>query len=238
MAVDTNQILAEADKLGQLVAQHPAVEKYKAAQKAVADDTDANRTMAEFERQLETLARQEATGMPITDAQRGQLEAIQSRIVSNIKVKNLNMAQVEFVDLLRKVNQAVQGKVVDTGGTGAGGIRARCLPFTRSRDGSVNRDHDGVLAFENRTRRVFLQRPATRREDDLGRRHQRAGAEHLRTMKKGDLAPVYHTGSERAIVGVADIASAPYADPARTTKSSSLSISSRKSDSCGQSRLT
>ena len=122
MPVDTNQILAEADKLGQLVAQHPAVERYKSAQKAVAEDADANRAMADFERQLESLARQEATGMPITDAQRSQIEAAQSRIVSNIKVKNLNMAQVEFIDLLRKVNQAVQSKVVDTaGGGGAGG---------------------------------------------------------------------------------------------------------------------
>jgi cell fate (sporulation/competence/biofilm development) regulator YlbF (YheA/YmcA/DUF963 family) len=113
MPADTQQILAEADKLGQLVAQHPAVEKYKQAQKSVADDPDANRAMAEFERRLQTLARQEAGGMSVTDAQRQQLEALQSRIVSNIKVKALNMAQVEFIDLLRKVNQAVQGKVID-----------------------------------------------------------------------------------------------------------------------------
>jgi len=123
MAVDTAQILAEADKLGQLVAQHPAVERYKSAQRAVAEDPDANRTMAEFERQLETLARQESSGMPVTDAQRQQLESLQSRIVSNVKVKNLNMAQVEFIDLLRKVNQAVQSKVVEAGGMGAAGGR-------------------------------------------------------------------------------------------------------------------
>src|SRR5688572_15434881 len=119
MPVDTQQIMSEADKLGNLVAQHPAVDKYKQAQKAVMDDPDASRTMAEFERQLETLARQEATGMPVTDAQRSQLESLQSRIVSNIKVKALNMAQVEFIDLLRKVNQAIQGKLVDVGTAGA-----------------------------------------------------------------------------------------------------------------------
>ena len=123
MPVDTPQILAEADKLGQLVAQHPAVEKYKSAQKAVADDPDTNRAMAEFERQYETLIRQEQSGMPTTDAQRQQLEAAQSRIVSNIKVKALNMAQVEFMDLLRKVNQATLGKVIESGG-GAGGASA------------------------------------------------------------------------------------------------------------------
>jgi len=36
---------------------------------------------------------------------------------------------------------------------------------------------------------------------------------HLRAMKKGDLAFVYHTGDERQIVGIAEIASDPYADP-------------------------
>jgi predicted RNA-binding protein with PUA-like domain len=36
---------------------------------------------------------------------------------------------------------------------------------------------------------------------------------HMRTMKKGDLALVYHTGDERQAVGVAEIVSAPYADP-------------------------
>jgi predicted RNA-binding protein with PUA-like domain len=36
---------------------------------------------------------------------------------------------------------------------------------------------------------------------------------HLRTMKKGDVAMIYHTGNERAVVGVADIVSAPRPDP-------------------------
>src|SRR5947207_12693351 len=113
MPVDTQRILSEADKLGNLVAQHPAVDRYKAAQKAVTEDAEASRAMKDFEKQLETLSRQEQTGMPVTDAQRQQLESIQSRIISNVKVKNLNMAQVDFIDLLRKVNQTIQSKVVD-----------------------------------------------------------------------------------------------------------------------------
>ncbi len=36
---------------------------------------------------------------------------------------------------------------------------------------------------------------------------------HLRTMRAGDQALIYHTGDERAIVGVARIASDPYPDP-------------------------
>ena len=36
---------------------------------------------------------------------------------------------------------------------------------------------------------------------------------HIRSMKKGDLALVYHTGDQRAAVGVAEVRSAPYPDP-------------------------
>src|SRR5205085_2858445 len=43
MPVDTQQLMDEAEKLGQLVAQHPAVERYKHAQRAVSEDADASR---------------------------------------------------------------------------------------------------------------------------------------------------------------------------------------------------
>jgi predicted RNA-binding protein with PUA-like domain len=36
---------------------------------------------------------------------------------------------------------------------------------------------------------------------------------HLRAMKKGDVALFFHTGDEKALVGVARIASAPGPDP-------------------------
>ena len=36
---------------------------------------------------------------------------------------------------------------------------------------------------------------------------------HIRTMQPGDLALIYHTGDQRQAVGLAEITSAPYADP-------------------------
>lgn len=38
---------------------------------------------------------------------------------------------------------------------------------------------------------------------------------HLRSMKKSDLAFIYHSGDEKAIVGIAEIISNPYPDPNR-----------------------
>jgi predicted RNA-binding protein with PUA-like domain len=36
---------------------------------------------------------------------------------------------------------------------------------------------------------------------------------HIRSMKKGDLALVYHTGDQRRAVGVAEVKTNPYPDP-------------------------
>jgi predicted RNA-binding protein with PUA-like domain len=36
---------------------------------------------------------------------------------------------------------------------------------------------------------------------------------HMRTMKKGDDALIYHTGGERCAIGIAQIVSNPYPDP-------------------------
>lgn len=36
---------------------------------------------------------------------------------------------------------------------------------------------------------------------------------HMRNMRPGDLVFVYHTGKEKRVVGVAEVASPPYPDP-------------------------
>jgi len=113
MATDT-EIFSLADKIGQLLKDHPTVAKYKAAQESLAKDPDAARLMGDFNRMLEALGRQEQQGMSISDAQRQSLEALQTKIVSHIKIKALNLAEVEFYDLLRKISQAYQKPMLDT----------------------------------------------------------------------------------------------------------------------------
>jgi cell fate (sporulation/competence/biofilm development) regulator YlbF (YheA/YmcA/DUF963 family) len=114
MPSDIQQILDQADKVGQLVAQHPAVAKYKEVQKSLSQDAEATRLLTEFNRQLMTLGRQEESGMPVTDAQRFGLESLQGQLAANLKVKALNVAQVEFVDIMRRVSDQIRKHVSDT----------------------------------------------------------------------------------------------------------------------------
>lgn len=121
MPADVNEILSAAENLGKLVSQHPSIEKYKSAQKLMSEDSEASSLMRDLERLIENLSRQEQSGIAVTDAQKLQLDGLQGRIASNLKVKNLHLAQMEFVDLLRKVSQAWQKPLADgTGGAVAG----------------------------------------------------------------------------------------------------------------------
>jgi len=119
MPVDTAQIMKAAEDLGKMLKDHPLVERYRHAQKAVSEDPEASRMLAEFDRQIETLGRLEQSGGAVSDAQRMQLEALQSRIVSHLKIKAWNLAQMEFVDLLRKVSQTYQRPLMEGAGAAA-----------------------------------------------------------------------------------------------------------------------
>ena len=124
MPTDTQAILDAAEKIGQMVKEHPSYERYRSAAKSVGEDPEAGRLVGDFNRQLETLMRQEQSGMPVTDAQHQQLEALQQRIASHIKMKALHMAQTDFYDLLRRITQTIQTPLTEVA-PGAGGGAAR-----------------------------------------------------------------------------------------------------------------
>jgi predicted RNA-binding protein with PUA-like domain len=68
---------------------------------------------------------------------------------------------------------------------------------------------------------LFKSDPETYSFDDLQRDKKtvwdgasnNVALKHLRSTRKGDRVLVYHTGKEKAIVGMAEIISDPYADP-------------------------
>ena len=52
---------------------------------------------------------------------------------------------------------------------------------------------------------------------------------HLRNIKAGDLAFLYHTGKERALVGIAEVISDPYPDPKKSdTKLAVVDVKARE----------
>ncbi|MEM8873730.1 MAG: YlbF family regulator [Planctomycetota bacterium] len=108
MPADEQEIMDLAKKLGDLVAEHPAIKKMADAQKSVAEDAEAGKMLGEFEQKIAVVSRNEQMGQPVTPQERAELESLQQKIASNLKVQNLDAAQVDFTALLRKVSQAWQ----------------------------------------------------------------------------------------------------------------------------------
>ncbi|MGC4032107.1 MAG: YlbF family regulator [Tepidisphaeraceae bacterium] len=120
MPADTQEILDAAKKVGDLLATHPAVEKYKAAQKALSDDPDASRLLSEFNTVLTQISHNERAGLSPTEDQRKKYELLQTQISSHLKFKSYSMAEYELTDLLRKVSQTWQKPLAkERGGAGA-----------------------------------------------------------------------------------------------------------------------
>jgi cell fate (sporulation/competence/biofilm development) regulator YlbF (YheA/YmcA/DUF963 family) len=118
-----NEIIDVAGKLGEMLASHTAFTKYRDAQKAVSTDPEAGKLLGDFEKEIMQLARLEQQGMPPTDAQQQKVVALQTRIASNLRIKQLNIAEMDFMDLLRRVNQTMLrpvGMVRESGQGGAG----------------------------------------------------------------------------------------------------------------------
>jgi len=81
---------------------------------------------------------------------------------------------------------------------------------------------------------ILKTEPSTYSYDDLAREKtarwdgvkNNLALKHIREMAPGDEAMIYHTGDEKAVVGLAKVVSAPYPDP----KHKELSVVDLKAD--------
>jgi len=122
MPSDTQSVLDAAQKVADLLAQHPAVEKHKAAQKALQDDPVASKLLKDFNSVLTQISHNERAGMPPTEEQRKKFEALQTQIASDLKFKSYSIAEYDLTDLLRKISQTWQKPLAGArGAAGAAG---------------------------------------------------------------------------------------------------------------------
>ena len=102
---DTDAILKAATDLGKLIAAHPTTRKYEDVLKRLDDDTDAQRLMTDLNRHRETLAEKEAAGKPIEVDDKKKMTQLQQDVAMSPILRDLQMAQMDYLDLMRKVDQ-------------------------------------------------------------------------------------------------------------------------------------
>ncbi len=116
---DTPQIIDVATRLGRLLAEHLAVVRYRELLKAIREDTDAQRLLADYSRQMDAISEKEHAGQPIEVQDKHRLADLQSRVAMHPQLREMQMAQMDYVDLMRKVDEAM-ASAGDMGGESAG----------------------------------------------------------------------------------------------------------------------
>jgi cell fate (sporulation/competence/biofilm development) regulator YlbF (YheA/YmcA/DUF963 family) len=105
----TQEILTAAREVGKLIASHDSARKVEAAMAKLQNDVEAQRVLNDYNRHLQKLGEKEQAGKPIEVAEKQQLEKLQNAVIRNPVLRDFQMAQMDYLDLMRKVDEAMAG---------------------------------------------------------------------------------------------------------------------------------
>lgn len=114
----TQEILQAAQDLGKLIASHPAAVQFEKIVKELQADIQAQRLMTDLNRQLEKIAEKEANQQPIEVADKRAVEEIQNKVIRHPLLSKFQMVQMDYLDLMRQVDQALTAHEADMIPTG------------------------------------------------------------------------------------------------------------------------
>jgi len=107
-------ILALAERLGKAVADSPQAKALREARNELNKHEDIFKLLGEFRAQAEKVAGLEHENKPVEVADKHKLQDLQGRLISNETFKKYTAAQVEYVDMMRKVNEKLRRELAET----------------------------------------------------------------------------------------------------------------------------
>ncbi len=120
MATD-DQILKAATELGEILGEHPKVGRLDAAIKKLKEDSESQRAINDLNRHLQTLAEKEMAGQPIEVSDKRRLQELQNVVVHNLVLREFQLAQMDYVDLVRQLDDAMYGRSAAAASVGVAG---------------------------------------------------------------------------------------------------------------------
>ena len=112
---DSQELIEQAGRLGQAIAQHARVRAYFDAQAAVSRDAAAQELLKEYQAAAQRVTQLQQSGKPIEVADKHKLGEIEGRMASNDALKTLMRAQADYFDLMDRLNRAMEEPVMRSG---------------------------------------------------------------------------------------------------------------------------
>jgi cell fate (sporulation/competence/biofilm development) regulator YlbF (YheA/YmcA/DUF963 family) len=102
--------------LGKEIANSPQAIAYRAASDAIHADAELSKMIEEYERQAGKIADLEDQQKPVEVEDKRRLQELNGRLVSSAQFKKFSAAQMEYINLLRQVNDAMRAELAETEG--------------------------------------------------------------------------------------------------------------------------
>ena len=102
------EALAAAAELGRTIAQAEAFQRLRAAEDAVQGDAASQKILQEFDRQRRKIEDLEHSGKPVEPETKHEMIRLSDSVHSAPKLQELVRAQADYMELMNKVNKAIQ----------------------------------------------------------------------------------------------------------------------------------
>ena len=107
-------IIELSRRLGQAIADSPQAAAMRTAREEMNKDAAASQLLKDFREHADKIARLEDENKPIEVADKQKFRDLQARLASSEAFKKYTAAQVEYIDLMRKVNVALEQQLSAT----------------------------------------------------------------------------------------------------------------------------
>ena len=105
-----------ARRLGKAMAESPQAVAFRAAREELNAHPDVQQTLQDYQQQAEKIGQLEDEQQPVEVEDKRRLQELNDALIASEVFKKFTAAQVEWVDLMRKVNQALQAELAEVEG--------------------------------------------------------------------------------------------------------------------------
>jgi cell fate (sporulation/competence/biofilm development) regulator YlbF (YheA/YmcA/DUF963 family) len=107
-------IIQLAEQLGKAIGDAPEATAMREARQAVAAKPQLRQMLNDYQQQINRIGRMEHEGKPVEVTDKQKLQALHDKLIADADFKKLTEAQMDYVELLRKINNAVRQQLKGT----------------------------------------------------------------------------------------------------------------------------
>ena len=108
-----NEIVEMAQRLGKAIADSQAAQRLRAAKHEFDQHKDLSELLKAYRQQADKIGQLEQEQKPVEVMDKRKLQEFQDKLVAAEPFKQLTAAQVEYLDMMHKVNEAIRRQLAE-----------------------------------------------------------------------------------------------------------------------------